>query len=114
MPLAVYFGRGTSSSSDGQNFPLDRRAQATGAVNPHKGAEPAVSFYSHVSDRSAPFHSTVISASASEAAQVLDGLPHHGADLHIEIGRASCRVRVFQYLYTSVVAVSLTINYLTM
>src|SRR3546814_6049085 len=84
MPLAVYFGRGTSSSSDGQHFPLDRRAQATGAVNPHKGAEPAVSFYSHVSDRYAPFHSTVISASASEAAQVLDGLLHHGADLHIE------------------------------
>ncbi len=83
-PLAALFGSGTSSSSDGQNFPLDRRAQATGAVNPHKGAEPAVSFYSHVSDRYAPFHSTVISASASEAAQVLDGLLHHGADLHIE------------------------------
>src|SRR3546814_3302601 len=42
-PLAALFGAGTSSSSDGQNFPLDRRAQATGAVNPHKGAEPAVS-----------------------------------------------------------------------
>ncbi len=83
-PLAALFGSGTSSSSDGQNFLLDRRAQATGAVNPHKGAEPAVSFYSHVSDRYAPFHSTVISASASEAAQVLDGLLHHGADLHIE------------------------------
>ncbi|MBF0877972.1 Tn3 family transposase [Gluconobacter cerevisiae] len=83
-PLAALFGSGTSSSSDGQNFPLDRRAQATGAVNPHKGTEPAVSFYSHVSDRYAPFHSTVISASASEAAQVLDGLLHHGADLHIE------------------------------
>jgi hypothetical protein len=39
-PLAALFGSGTSSSSDGQNFPLDRRAQATGAVNPHKGAEP--------------------------------------------------------------------------
>lgn len=83
-PLAALFGSGISSSSDGQSFPLDRRAQATGAVNPHKGTEPAVSFYSHVSDRYAPFHSTVISASASEAAQVLDGLLHHGADLHIE------------------------------
>lgn len=83
-PLAAWFGAGTSSSSDGQNFPLDRRAQATGAVNPHKGAEPAVSFYTHVSDRYAPFHSKVISASASEAAQVLDGLLHHGADLRIE------------------------------
>jgi TnpA family transposase len=83
-PLATLFGSGTSSSSDGQNFPLDRRAQATGAVNSHMGAEPAVSFYSHVSDCYAPFHSTVITASASEAAQVLDGLLHHGADLRIE------------------------------
>ena len=83
-PLSVLFGAGTSSSSDGQNFPLDRRAQATGAINPHKGGEPAVSFYTHVSDRYAPFHSKVISASAGEAAQVLDGLLHHGADLRIK------------------------------
>lgn len=84
MPLAARFGDGTASSSDGQNFPLDRRAQATGAINPHKGSEPAVSFYTHVSDRYAPLHSTVISAGASEAAHVLDGLLHHGADLAIE------------------------------
>ncbi len=84
MPLAAMFGAGTSSSSDGQHFPLDRRAQATGAVNPHKGSEPAISFYTHVSDRYAPFHSKVISASAGEAAHVLDGLLHHGADLNIE------------------------------
>lgn len=83
-PLGTLFGAGTSSSSDGQNFPLDRRPQATGAVNPHKGADPAVSYYSHVSDRYALFHSAVISALASEAAQVLDGLLHHGADLHIQ------------------------------
>jgi len=84
LPLAAVFGAGTSSSSDGQHFPLDRRAQATGAVNPHKGSEPAVSFYTHVSDRYAPFHSQVISATAGEAAHVLDGLLHHGADLRIE------------------------------
>ncbi|MFT8723184.1 MAG: Tn3 family transposase [Acetobacter malorum] len=84
LPLATLFGDGTASSSDGQHFPLDRRAQATGAVNPHKGSEPAVSFYTHVSDRYAPFHSSVISAGASEAAHVLDGLLHHGADLSIE------------------------------
>ena len=84
LPLAALFGDGTASSSDGQHFPLDRRAQVTGAVNPHKGSEPAISFYTHVSDRYAPFHSTVISAGASEAAHVLDGLLHHGADLAIE------------------------------
>ena len=83
LPLAARFGSGTSSSSDGQHFPLDRRAQATGAVNPHKGSEAAVSFYTHVSDRYAPFHSKVISATAGEAAHVLDGLLHHAADLAI-------------------------------
>ena len=83
LPLARLFGDGTSSSSDGQNFPLDRRAEATGDVNPHKGSEPAVAFYTHVSDRYAPFHSKVISASAGEAAHVLDGLLHHAADLTI-------------------------------
>ncbi|VXC99770.1 hypothetical protein SPHINGO8AM_70114 [Sphingomonas sp. 8AM] len=40
MPLAAMFGSGTASSSDGQNFPLDRRAQATGAINPHRAAIP--------------------------------------------------------------------------
>lgn len=83
LPLAARFGSGTSSSSDGQHFPLDRRAQATGEVNPHKSSEAAVSFYTHVSDRYAPFHSKVISATAGEAAHVLDGLLHHAADLAI-------------------------------
>jgi TnpA family transposase len=83
-PLSVVFGSGAASSSDGQHFTLDRRAEVTGAVNPHKGSEPAVAFYTHVSDRYAPFHTKVISATAGEAAHVLDGLLHHGADLAIE------------------------------
>lgn len=60
-PLAALFGSGTSSSSDGQNFPLDRRARSTTGTQSvrHKGTEPAVSFYSHVSGslRAVPFHS---------------------------------------------------------
>lgn len=83
MPLASFFGEGTASSSDGQHFALDRRAEATGDVNPHKGSEPSVSFYTHVSDRYAPFHTKVISATAGEAAHVLDGLLYHAADLKI-------------------------------
>src|SRR3546814_11376036 len=67
MPLAVYFGRGTSSSSDGQHFPLDRLAQATGAVNPHQGAEPAVPSSTPISDRSSQSHSNSISATPSDA-----------------------------------------------
>ena len=40
-------------------------------------------FYTHVSDRYAPFHSKVISANASEAAHVLDGLMHHESSIDI-------------------------------
>jgi TnpA family transposase len=42
-----------------------------------------VKFYTHVSDRFAPFHTKVIAASASEAAHVLDGLLHHETSLAI-------------------------------
>jgi Tn3 transposase DDE domain len=42
-----------------------------------------VKFYTHVSDRYAPFHSKVIAANASEAAHVLDGLMHHESSLDI-------------------------------
>jgi len=32
LPLAMQFGTGTASSSNGQHFPLDRRARATGRI----------------------------------------------------------------------------------
>jgi TnpA family transposase len=54
-------------------------------VNARHGPEPAIAFYTHISDRYAPFHTKVISASAGEAAHVLDGLLYHSADLEIAI-----------------------------
>jgi TnpA family transposase len=42
-----------------------------------------VEFYTHVSDRFAPFHTKVIAANASEALHVLDGLLHHETALAI-------------------------------
>jgi len=84
-PLARYFGAGMASSSDGQNFPLAGRAESIGAVNPHKGSEPATGIYTHISDRYAPFHAKPISVSEGEAMHVLDGLLYHGADLEIAI-----------------------------
>jgi TnpA family transposase len=42
-----------------------------------------VKFYTHVSDRYAPFHTKVIAANASEAAHILDGLLHHECSLEI-------------------------------
>ena len=85
QPLAAFFGRGTASSSDGQHFPLGGRGEVSGAVNPHKGAGPAISFYTHVSDRYAPYHSKVISVAEGEAAHVIDGLLYHGADVKVAV-----------------------------
>lgn len=84
-PLAASFGDATVSSSDGQHFPLGGQAEVAGAVNPHKGSGPAISFYTWVSGRYAPFHTKVISVSEGEAAHVIDGLLHHGGDVDIAV-----------------------------
>jgi len=85
QPLAAHFGSGTASSSDGQHFPLGGQGEVTGAVNPHKGSGPAISFYTHISDRYAPYHTKSISVAESEAAHVIDGLLYHGADIGIAV-----------------------------
>jgi len=81
-PLAAAFGEASTSSSDGQHFPLGGRGESTGAVNPHKGSSPAISFYTHISGRYAPYHSKPISVADGEALHVLDGLLYRGADLN--------------------------------
>jgi len=88
QPLAAVFGAGRASSSDGQHFPLGGPAEVVGAVNPHKGAGPAISFYTHISDRYAPFHVRTISVAESEAAHVVDGLLHHGAAIDSAVHHA--------------------------
>jgi TnpA family transposase len=45
--------------------------------------EPGVKFYTHVSDRYAPFHTKVIAANAGEAAHIMDGPLHHECSLEI-------------------------------
>src|SRR3546814_14752260 len=87
-------------------------------VNAKYGAEPGVKIYSHLSDHFASFGSRIMSATAGEAPYVLDGLvlgagnlPLHehytdtgGATDHVfalcnlQIGSASCRARVCQYV----------------
>jgi TnpA family transposase len=102
-PLAAAFGEATASSSDGQHFPLGGRGESTGAVNPHKGSAPAISFYTHISGRYAPYHSKPISVADGEALHVLDGLLYHGADLnaavhHTDGGGVSDHVFALCYL----------------
>jgi len=84
QPFAAYWGDGTTSSSDGQNFKAGGRGQFAGHVNLKYGQEPGVQFYTHISDQYAPFHSKVINATVRDATHVLDGLLYHESDLRIE------------------------------
>jgi len=84
QPFAAYWGDGTTSSSDGQNFKLGGRGQFAGQVNLKYGQEPGVQFYTHISDQYAPFHTKVINATVRDATHVLDGLLYHESDLRIE------------------------------
>ena len=80
-PLAVLFGDGLASSSDGQFFRAGGFGRNASSLNAHYGDDPGVKFYTHLSDRYAPFHTKVIAATASEAAHVLDGLLYHQSDV---------------------------------
>ncbi len=76
-PLAASFGGGLASSSDGQFFRAGGYGRDSARLNARYGDEPGVKFYTHLSDRYAPFHTKVIAATASEAVHVLDGLLHN-------------------------------------
>jgi TnpA family transposase len=80
-PLAAMFGSGFASSSDGQFFRAGGFGRDASSINAHYGDEPGVKFYTHISDRYAPFHTKVIAATASEAAHVLDGLLYHQSEV---------------------------------
>jgi TnpA family transposase len=83
-PLAKEWGEGTTSSSDGQWFHAGGTGQAASYLNAKYGREPGVTFYTHISDQYAPFHSKVINAPVRDATYVLDGLLHHESELRIE------------------------------
>jgi len=73
-PLAAMWGDGTDSSSDGQYFRAGGHAGTTGDVNAKYGINPGVVLYTTQSGQYGPMHTRVISATASEAPYVLDGL----------------------------------------
>jgi TnpA family transposase len=82
-PFTKVWGEGDTSSSDGQFFRAGGHGEARADHNAKYGSEPGVKFYTHVSDRYAPFSTKVIAANASEAAHILDGLLHHESALDI-------------------------------
>jgi TnpA family transposase len=83
QPFTALWGDGETSSSDGQFFRAGGHGEARADHNAHYGSEPGIKFYTHVSDRFAPFYTKVIAGNASEAAHVLDGLLHHESSLII-------------------------------
>jgi hypothetical protein len=70
--LRAYWGEGTTSSSDGQQFRAGGRGEQADQVNLRYGTEPGVLFYTHVSDQYVPFHTKVINATVRDATHVLD------------------------------------------
>jgi hypothetical protein len=84
VPFAAHWGEGTTSSSDGQRYRAGSHGEAAGRVDAKYGNEPSVTFYTHVSDQYAPFHTKVINTTVRDATHVLDGLLYHECDLRIE------------------------------
>ena len=74
LPMAAFWGPGTTASSDGQFFPTTRQGEAMNLVNARYGNEPGLKAYTHVSDRFGPFATQVIPATVNEAPYILDGL----------------------------------------
>jgi len=84
QPFAAHWGDGTTSSSDGQNFKAGGKAESSGHINPKYGSQPGRTFYTHISDQYAPFHTKVINVGVRDSTYVLDGLLYHESDLRIE------------------------------
>src|ERR1700719_5400616 len=84
FPFSGHWGAGTTSSSDGQYFHVGGRGEHAGQVNARYGSGPGVTFYTHISDRYAPFHTKVINATVRDATHVLNGLLYHESGLRIE------------------------------
>jgi TnpA family transposase len=84
IPFALHWGEGTTSSSDGQRYRAGGRGEAGAEINARYGIDPSVTFYTHISDQYAPFHTKVINATVRDATHVLDGLLYHESDLRIE------------------------------
>ncbi|MEN8742703.1 MAG: Tn3 family transposase, partial [Phaeobacter gallaeciensis] len=74
LPMARFWGAGTSASSDGQFFPTTRQGEAMNLINAKYGHEPGLKAYTHVSDQFGPFATQTIPATVNEAPYILDGL----------------------------------------
>lgn len=83
LPMAHFWGSGTTASSDGQFFPTIRQGEAMNLINAKYGHEPGLKAYSHLSDQFAPFATQTIPSTVSEAPYILDGLLMNETGRHI-------------------------------
>lgn len=84
LPHSAIWGPGTGSSSDGQFYRAGAKGEGRADYNAKYGSDSGVLFYTHISDRYAPFYNKVIAANAGEAAHVIDGLLNHESQLEIK------------------------------
>lgn len=92
-----------TSSLDGWVFRAGGHDEASADINAKYGRTPGPKFYTHISDQFSPFHSTVITATESEAPFVLDGLLGHRTGVaieehHVDTGGATDHVFALCYL----------------
>lgn len=83
LPLASYWGDGTTSSSDGMRVQIGV-SSLHASSNPHYGTGKGATIYRFVSDQFSSFYTKVINTNARDAVHVIDGLLHHESDLMIE------------------------------
>lgn len=83
LPLAQYWGDGTTSSSDGVDFPTAWGGRRTGRINAHYGGDPAAMFYGFVSDQYGPFWMRPIPITDRQAPYAVEGLLSHRTQLRI-------------------------------
>ncbi len=82
MDVSSQWGKGKTSSSDGQRFEFKRKAlQQTYST---RFGDFALEFYTFVADNYAPFYSTPIECTDRDAAYTLDGILYNESDLDIE------------------------------
>lgn len=82
LDITQYWGNGTTSSSDGQRFSLNRKVlQQTYSA---KFNDFAIEFYTIVADNFAPYFSLPIECTDRDAPYVIDGIIYNESDLDIQ------------------------------
>jgi TnpA family transposase len=82
--FATHWGKGTTSSSDGQRYRAGGRGEAGGQVNLKYGKRPRSYLLYSCFRPIRAIHTKVINAAVRDATHVLDGLLYHESDLRIE------------------------------